>query len=55
MHLDGRSGFKRGRYSDPGTRNKEPEPAEKLESLITRVGEKVRRKRRRRWERWQNI
>ena len=34
--------YKRGRYSDPGPRSREPESAEqKLESLITRVGEKV--------------
>lgn len=34
---------KRGRYSDPGPRGREPETTaeQKLESLITRVGEKV--------------
>ena len=35
-------GTKRGRYSDPGPRGREPESTEqKLESLITRLGEKV--------------
>ena len=37
--------FKRSRYSDPGPRgrDREPESAEqKLESLILRVGEKVK-------------
>ena len=35
--------YKRGRYSDPGPRGRDPEQTteEKLESLIMRVGEKV--------------
>ena len=37
--------YKRGRYSDPGSRSKDPEVSaeQRLESLITRLGEKVKK------------